>query len=486
MRLLSFIIISSLFLCSCIQNKKAEIESKDFFKSGTVTISGQITNLSTTDSRFIFINKKNLLSGKDEVISVKIDSSGYFEKIIPLFNPQDILLDYQHRSIILLITQSDSLYLIINAQDPKQEVKISGSDGLRNTLINKYQQLSSNILTTISGKEFKQEVLLSTYNKIQTQFDSLNNDFKAKNKPDDLLTKWIDAEKKSICNMIFIDFSMMNLIRPSTILREEGIVTKKDINDSNSYCNTNYSIDMFNIYGNSILHEKQGFKNFVANIKNDNYNEAIKLLVDSIYKDFNSIGRDIILYQSFEMFSQHEFIDMLGKSPNIGLLKKYYLQYIQNEFVKSQLLSSDSESENTNNITSGLKKSPDIISELISKHKGKVLYIDIGATWCGPCIIELPFSITLYEKINNKNVVFIYLYAKSKQTDWEKISKNNVLKDENLLLSDEQYNLLLSSYKVDSSFPQYLLIDKFGNIIKNAKRPSDQGIEKDILSLLDK
>lgn len=100
--------------------------------------------------------------------------------------------------------------------------------------------------------------------------------------------------------------------------------------------------------------------------------------------------------------------------------------------------------------------------------------------------MELPYSITLYEKLNNKNVVFIYLYAYSKQTDWEKISKNNVLKDENILLSDEQYNLLLSTYKVESSFPQYLFVDKFGKIIKNAKRPSDQGIEKDILSLLDK
>jgi|WetSurMetagenome_2_1015567.scaffolds.fasta_scaffold05177_4 thiol-disulfide isomerase/thioredoxin len=484
MRLLSIILTICIFLCRCDQNKKSEIENKDFFKSGTVTISGQITNLSTDDSRYIFLQKEDLLSGKSEVISIKINSSGYFEKILPVFNPQEITLDFQNRRERLLVKQSDSLHLVINARNPEQEVIFSGSAGIRNTLWNEYTKTFSKISTQISGKEL--DFIIGTSNKIKFQLDSLNKLFIAQKKPDELLLNWIYAEKKSIYYLNIFDFALTKFVRPSTILREEKIISEKDINNSDFYCNNHYASGIFNIYGSSLLNENQTLlKGLIDKLKNNNYNEAITLLADSIYRDFVGISKDVILYQSFNMFSQQEFIDMLGKSPNFELLKKYYLQHVQNEFVKSQLLNSASESENNNNEGRGDNDSPDILSELISKHKGKILYIDISATWCGPCIMELPNSITLHENLNNKNVVFVYLYANSRKSDWEKISKNNVLKDENILLSDEQYKLLVSKYKVESSFPQYLLIDKSGGITKNAKRPSDQGLKIDIFKLLD-
>ena len=41
--------------------------------------------------------------------------------------------------------------------------------------------------------------------------------------------------------------------------------------------------------------------------------------------------------------------------------------------------------------------------------KGKTLFLNVWATWCGPCRIEMPSIQKLYDKINNDEIVFIML-----------------------------------------------------------------------------
>ena len=145
MKNLNFISIICLFLISCTHNKESETNIQDFFKSGTITITGQVNNLKTDDSNTIFLKQHNLLSGKSEVTSFKIDTSGKFEKIIIVNNRQDISLEYQDRTIELLVKQSDSLNLVIDAQNQSQDVIISGIGGVRNTLFNQYVQLTLDV-----------------------------------------------------------------------------------------------------------------------------------------------------------------------------------------------------------------------------------------------------------------------------------------------------------------------------------------------------
>lgn len=327
MRLFTIALTISIFLCSCKQHTKSEIGDKDLFNSGTVTITGQITNLSTEDSRFIFLHKDDLISGKSEVISIKIDSTGYFEKILPVFNPHEIILDYQNRGILLLVKQSDNLHLLLNARDLEKGAIFSGSAGVRNTLFSEYIQTKSKITTQISEKEL--DILIGRCDKIYTQLDSLNKLFISQKKPDELLVNWINAEQQSLYYLNIFDFALANFVRPSTILREEKIISEKDINNSAFYCNSHFSSGIFGIYGHSLLNENQTLlKGLIDNLRTNKYNEAVTLLVDSIYGDVVGISKDIMLYQSFEIFSQQDFVDMLGKSPNIESLKKYYLQYI--------------------------------------------------------------------------------------------------------------------------------------------------------------
>jgi thiol-disulfide isomerase/thioredoxin len=41
--------------------------------------------------------------------------------------------------------------------------------------------------------------------------------------------------------------------------------------------------------------------------------------------------------------------------------------------------------------------------------KGKTIFLNVWATWCGPCRIEMPSIQKLYDKINNDEIVFIML-----------------------------------------------------------------------------
>jgi thiol-disulfide isomerase/thioredoxin len=115
--------------------------------------------------------------------------------------------------------------------------------------------------------------------------------------------------------------------------------------------------------------------------------------------------------------------------------------------------------------------------------KGKYVYIDLWASWCGPCKRELPYSQKMVEKFKNKNIAFVFISIDEDETAWR-----NAVKKENLsginLLAKEGFNAeIMKAYGV-RGIPHYLLIDAEGNIISsNAMRPSG-GIEQELEKLL--
>ncbi len=45
----------------------------------------------------------------------------------------------------------------------------------------------------------------------------------------------------------------------------------------------------------------------------------------------------------------------------------------------------------------------------LSDYKGKVIFLNIWATWCPPCIAEMPGIQSLYEKVDKDKIVFVML-----------------------------------------------------------------------------
>jgi len=126
---------------------------------------------------------------------------------------------------------------------------------------------------------------------------------------------------------------------------------------------------------------------------------------------------------------------------------------------------------------------PDLtLSAIFSKYKGKVLYVDFWASWCGPCRNEMPNAAALKEKLVGKDVVFIYLGYKDEKDNWLAARKDLEIAGEHYLLDDKQIKEAEELFEING-IPHYVIIDKQGRILaKHAERP--EAIYERLLKLL--
>ena len=113
---------------------------------------------------------------------------------------------------------------------------------------------------------------------------------------------------------------------------------------------------------------------------------------------------------------------------------------------------------------------------LIKKNKGKVIYVDIWASWCAPCRKEIKQTKKISEKYKNKDLIIVFLSIDEDLQQWEKASKKeDIYKSENNInLIGSNKSVTLKDVKI-SSIPRYIIIDKNGNLVNSyAPSPSDK------------
>ena len=109
----------------------------------------------------------------------------------------------------------------------------------------------------------------------------------------------------------------------------------------------------------------------------------------------------------------------------------------------------------------------------LTDFKGKMVYVDVWATWCGPCIKEIPNIEKLMDDYKGKNIVFmsVSIDAEKDKTKWKNFVKDKNLKGVQIYAGKDSD--LTKLYQVNA-IPRFLLFDKKGNIVStNAPRPSE-------------
>ncbi|MDO5980647.1 TlpA family protein disulfide reductase [Flavivirga spongiicola] len=123
----------------------------------------------------------------------------------------------------------------------------------------------------------------------------------------------------------------------------------------------------------------------------------------------------------------------------------------------------------------------------LSDLKGKYVYVDVWATWCGPCKREIPFLKEVEEKYHGKNIEFVSisvddgrgfqgdtkeLKASAAKEGWKKMVTDKELGGVQLIADKGFLSDFVQGYKING-IPRFILIDTTGNVLDpDAPRPS--------------
>lgn len=116
----------------------------------------------------------------------------------------------------------------------------------------------------------------------------------------------------------------------------------------------------------------------------------------------------------------------------------------------------------------------------LSDYKGKVVLVDVWATWCSPCKSEMPHLEKLIKHFHgNPNVVFIGLSIDrmSEKGKWEDFIKEHGLGGIQLIADKGFKSQVLLDYEI-TGVPRFMLFDEDGKIVSvNAPRPSNSNLK---------
>jgi thiol-disulfide isomerase/thioredoxin len=112
----------------------------------------------------------------------------------------------------------------------------------------------------------------------------------------------------------------------------------------------------------------------------------------------------------------------------------------------------------------------------LSDLRGKVVYVDIWASWCGPCRQQFPHSKELKAQLSKKelkNIEFLYISIDNTETVWKKAIEELGIEGVHAISKGGWGSEVTAKFGVNS-IPRYFIFDKNGRVIdQNAPRPSD-------------
>jgi thiol-disulfide isomerase/thioredoxin len=450
-------------------------------RSQTVTVYGTIEN-ANGNKTFIRYIKDYLTYDQVVMDSSNTDKKGNFSMTFPWKKTWPVFFESGNESTEMLLTPGDSIRLTVDQANFDNSLQYSGQGGIvNNYLAKKVLRNSNSQRLKIKASKAMDEKRFSTY------IDSVYNDnmqffnsyFNEKNNSGKAVSAYINSESKDLLyiwandrfrypgyHSYFNDLKVPLEVSPQYY----DFLRKINFNDPASLSSHLYieSIDLYINYSmkqllgkDSSLKDKGKYAKAEEEFIERNFSGDVKNKVIAA-KAYNLVVQQNDLAQGKKMIDK--FVAANGDKEVLTILENAYA-------VASSLAPGNPAPGFSYSDLGGKKVS-------LSDFKGQIVYLDIWASWCGPCLKEIPAAKKLEEEMKGKGVVFLCVSVDDDEKSWRSTVKAKEISGIQLLCQGEFSSEIAKLYNV-KSIPRYVLIDKEGKLVNsNAGRPSGTGKEE--------
>lgn len=421
-----------------------------------VVLSGAVLNSNT---------KTVNIDQRDFNHEIKISEDGTFSDTLRINEDGFHSLGIGRNNTVMYLKKGDNLKLKVDAKNFNNSLTFIGQGAVENNY------LADKALGKSAANNFVQ-----FYSQEESEFKSAIAKIKAEN--EQRLDSLENADDAFLAiarqNLVYDDYEYLN-----TYVQRHGYYTKKEnFEPSEGFIpeeleNMNY--DNADAYKSSTAYK----------------NLAIQTTLDDM---FEAIGSDLtaVTTDNLEMMNaikipelKDDVVEYVGSfivSPgneNMESLYNFMTSQVTSEKVKSNLTELF---EKNKNLVKG-KPSPEFVNyenhkggqTSLADLKGKYVYVDVWATWCGPCIREIPSLKEVEEQFHNENIEFVStsIDELGSRDKWFDMVNDKELGGMQLMADNAWKSDFVQAYGIDG-IPRFILIDPDGNIVSaDAPRPSN-------------
>ncbi|SDB32923.1 Thiol-disulfide isomerase or thioredoxin [Flavobacteriaceae bacterium MAR_2010_188] len=427
-------------LMSCEKEKKVDY----------AILSGSISNPSAESI--------TLYKGQEKLTEINLDDQGKFSDTIRNVSPGFLTLAHGRENTSLYVAPGHNLNLSLDTQQFDESISYSGEGSTANNYLAK-KYLKNEELSQNQSEMFKMQED-SFYNRageIKQQFTSLLND--SENIDED----FIALEKKNI------EYEYLAYLQNYPTYHAY-YAQKPDFKASEGFLDPLENLD----YTNDYDYENIGnYRQLVLNHYNKMIHDSENL--NSTFQEVNKtasqqVKDDLSQNLAYEINPNNEHNeDYLNGITSLSSDQKLK-DIIKVKYDKVQQLTKGKPSPiftDYENHKGGSTSLTDL--------KGKYVYVDVWATWCGPCKVEIPYLKEVEKQYHGKNIVFVStsIDKADDHNTWVQMVKDKELGGMQLMADNDWNSKFVTDYAIEG-IPRFILIDPNGNIVTaDAPRPSN-------------
>ena len=444
-------------IVSCSQQKETEAVND--------TINIQLNeNAQKIDLTIVALYKDGLDYTRDTSYT---DSSGMASFNLQNVGSDRVRLNINGKNLEAIVNPGSRLKIRFDEEEPSASATFNGDLENENTFLNRLSGLYTDYKEQTDYYKVTPDVFIEAINLEKTELNSLLDDSKA-----ELSNKYAAIFEGDINGR----WALLNLnyrIRHPYYVKEDSTLVEEmpnylggiDLNNGNYIGSAAYEAFLNGFLRNAVSKRDS--------ILNDEAGIAEQM--DLTYSTISEVFTDPKIIAFLKSSTVQNLFNYTGINENSEKMFNKLKTEINEEkyLVKTELVF------NKWLPLSEGKPAPDFLSEdldgkkyKLSDLKGKYVYIDVWATWCGPCRREIPYLKKLDSTYHDKNVVFMSVSIDATQEPWRKMVEEEQLKGLQTFTQGAWSSNLCKKYNING-IPRFILIDPNGNIVRaNAERPS--------------